>query len=76
MKSFFGLYRATAETDEIASAVVSVGEALVKIGGKEGRAIVDQAIADPMTVAYAKGRLEAVVQAADAEGGRSGKSGN
>jgi outer membrane protein assembly factor BamB len=67
LKQFFGMYRATAESDDIAVAVVSAGSALLKVGGKDGRAIVDHAIGDAMTVPLAKDRLEAIVQEADAK---------
>jgi outer membrane protein assembly factor BamB len=67
LKQFFGMYRATAESEEVSAAVVSAGEAILRIGGKEGRATIDQALADPMTVPLAKERLDAIVQAADAE---------
>src|SRR5262249_34047240 len=50
IKQFFGMYRANADTDEIGAAVVSAGQALLKLGGKDGRTTVDQALADPMTV--------------------------
>jgi outer membrane protein assembly factor BamB len=62
VKQFFGMYRANADTDEIGAAVVSAGQALLKLGGKDGRAVVDQAIADPMTIPAAKERLESIVQ--------------
>lgn len=67
MKEFFGLYRAAAESDDISAAVVSIGESILRLGGKDGRAMIDQALADPMTSPFAKARLESVVQAVDAE---------
>ena len=54
------------EPPAIADALVSAGQALVSVGGADGRAVVDQALAYPMTNALAKERLVAVVRAADA----------
>jgi outer membrane protein assembly factor BamB len=49
LRTFFALYRATADDPPLVQAVVSVAEALVKIGGGDGRAIVQRAAKDPMT---------------------------
>jgi outer membrane protein assembly factor BamB len=60
LRTFFALYRATADDPPLIQAVVSVAEALVKIGGSDGRAIVQRAAKDPMTqpdVARALGTL-------------------
>jgi outer membrane protein assembly factor BamB len=73
IKQFFGMYRANADDEEGSAAVVSAGQALLKIAGKDGRAVVDQALADPMTAAAAKERLEAIVQQSDAEKGDDAK---
>lgn len=66
LEQFFSMYRGTAGTDEIALAVGSVGEALLRVDGKEGRALVEAASKDPMTVEAARGRLEALLGAAPA----------
>jgi outer membrane protein assembly factor BamB len=57
LREFFGVYRATAASDDIAAAVVSVGQALVTLDDKEGRAQVTAAATDPATVPYARERL-------------------
>jgi outer membrane protein assembly factor BamB len=50
LKTFFALYRATADEPELFDAVLSVARALVRIGGAEGRAQVERAANDSMTV--------------------------
>jgi outer membrane protein assembly factor BamB len=64
LREFFGMYRASAANDDIAAAVVSVGQALMVVDDKEGRAKVEAAAADASTVPYARDRLEALVSAA------------
>jgi outer membrane protein assembly factor BamB len=83
LREFFSMYRATAANDDVAAAVVSVGQALMVVDDKEGRTKVESAAADASTVPYARDRLEALVSAAkqmaagsagDAEpGGKKGK---
>lgn len=73
LRQFFALYRASADSDEMAAAVVSAGLALLKHGGPEGRSLVDAAAKDPMTVAAAQPRLESIVAAPDAEKPAQGK---
>ena len=67
LKQFFGMYRATAGNPDVAAAVVSVGQTLLKLGGVEGRAMIDFALKDAMTMEFVRERLDALVQAADAE---------
>ncbi len=67
LKEFFGLYRASAEGEELSQAAVNAGHALLKFGGTEGRKVVDAALADAMTGAMVKSRLAAVEQSLDAE---------
>jgi outer membrane protein assembly factor BamB len=64
LRQFFGMYRATADGDDIAAAVVSVGQALMVVDDKGGRAMVEAAAADENTVAYARERLQALASAA------------
>jgi len=64
MRQFFGMYRATADDDDVAAAVVSVGKALLALDGPAGRARVDAAVKDAMTVEYARDRLGELVAAA------------
>jgi outer membrane protein assembly factor BamB len=57
MQQFFGMYRASTDDDDVAAAVVSIGQALVTLRGTQGRAEVLAAVDDPMTVPYARDRL-------------------
>ena len=61
LSQFFGMYRATAPNEDIESAVVSVAQALVKVGGAEGKARVQAAMHDPMTLPNVRERLQALV---------------
>jgi len=61
LRQFFGMYRACADDDDIASAVVSVGQALLALDDKAGRGMVLAATEDPSTVPYARERLQAVI---------------
>ena len=63
LREFFGMYRATAEDDDMAAAVVNIGQALAATGDKAGRAQVEAAAADPTTVPYARDRLGALLSA-------------
>jgi outer membrane protein assembly factor BamB len=58
LREFFAMYRATAANDDIAGAVVSVGQALVAL---QDAAMVVAAAKDETTVPYAKERLQAIV---------------
>jgi HEAT repeat protein len=49
LRTFFALYRATADEPALVNAVVAIAEALVRVGGAEGRAIVERAARDPLT---------------------------
>ncbi len=63
LREFFGMYRATAEDDDMAAAVVNIGQALAATGDKAGRAQIEAAAADPTTVPYARDRLAALLSA-------------
>jgi outer membrane protein assembly factor BamB len=49
LKTFFALYRATADEPALVNAVSSVALALLRVGGEEGRTIVERAARDPLT---------------------------
>jgi len=49
LTTFFALYRATADDPALVAAVLSVGTAILRVGGAEGRAVVERAVADPLT---------------------------
>jgi len=66
LKEFFSVYHASAENEAIEAAVVSVGASLLRFGGKDGRALVDKAIADPVTQPDIMTKLQSLEQAADA----------
>jgi outer membrane protein assembly factor BamB len=71
LKQFFAMYRDAPDdpTGDLPDAVVSVGQALLKLDGAEGRNIVDLALAHPLTNGAAKGKLQAIVEALDAQKG-------
>jgi outer membrane protein assembly factor BamB len=75
LRQFFGMYRASAADDDIATAVVSVGEALLSLDGDVGRAVVTKAAADPTTVPYARERLVALLAAKPPKSKDSGDGG-
>jgi outer membrane protein assembly factor BamB len=62
MERFFGMYRASAEDDDVSDAVVSVGKALIAIRGPQGRTEVAAAVADPMTVGTAHDALAELLE--------------
>lgn len=49
LKTFFALYRATADEPALVHAVASVAQALLRLGGSEGRELVERAARDPLT---------------------------
>ncbi len=69
LKQFFAMYRGTAPTEEVALAVGSVGEAILRLDSKGGRSLVEAAVNDPMTNSVARARLEALLAATDKGGG-------
>jgi outer membrane protein assembly factor BamB len=62
LRNFFGLYRTTAEDENLAQAVVSVARALVRAGGPEEKALVTKGAEDPLTVAVVRMQLAALVE--------------
>jgi outer membrane protein assembly factor BamB len=50
LRTFFALYRATATSEPLVNAVISVAATLLRVGGTEGKALVDRAGLDPLTV--------------------------
>jgi outer membrane protein assembly factor BamB len=64
---FFSMYRASAPSEDIETAVVSVAQALVKVGGAEGQARVLAAMHDPMTLPNVRERLQSLVIVAPVE---------
>ncbi len=61
LSQFFAMYRATAPSEDIESAVVSAAQALAKVGGAEGKTRVQAAMHDPMTLPNVRERLQSLV---------------
>lgn len=49
VRTFFALYRATADEPELVSAVISAARVLARVGGQAERALVERAAEDPLT---------------------------
>jgi outer membrane protein assembly factor BamB len=64
LTQFFGTYRASAPSDDVEAAVVSVGQALAKVGGKDGAERVQTAMNDASTPETVRERLKATVAVA------------
>jgi outer membrane protein assembly factor BamB len=62
LTQFFGMYRASAASEEVAAAAVAVGQALAKVGAADGRALVRSAMTDAMTREDIRERLQAILQ--------------
>lgn len=67
LKEFFMLYHASAANEAMVGAVVSVGDSILRFGGKDGRALVDRVIADPVTNPDVVTKLKGLEQTADAQ---------
>lgn len=61
LRTFFALYRATADEPSLVSAVVAIGGALLRIGGESGKAVVERAARDPLTQSDVKRGLSALL---------------
>ncbi|HEY6078926.1 MAG TPA: PQQ-binding-like beta-propeller repeat protein [Polyangiaceae bacterium] len=61
LRTFFALYRATADEPSLVSAVVAIGGALLRIGGPPGRTLVERAAQDPLTQTDVKRGLTALL---------------
>ncbi|MGC4091766.1 MAG: PQQ-binding-like beta-propeller repeat protein [Polyangiaceae bacterium] len=61
LRTFFALYRATADEPALVQAVGSVAAALIKVGGAEGRALVERAARDPLTQPDVAKELSSVI---------------
>lgn len=67
LKTFFTLYRATADEKELVNAVLSVAQALLRIGGDDGKKVVAEAAKDPLTHPDVKAGLANLTPAAKPE---------
>ncbi len=61
LRTFFALYRATADEPSLVSAVVAIGGALLRVGGEQGKAVVERAARDPLTQVDVKRGLTALL---------------
>lgn len=61
LRTFFALYRATADDEALVGAVLACAEALLRIGGDEARALVERAAQDPLTQADVRRGLPEVL---------------
>jgi outer membrane protein assembly factor BamB len=61
LTQFFAMYRGTAPNEDVATAVLSVAQALAKVGGKDGQARIVAAMQDVMTQPEVRERLKALV---------------
>jgi outer membrane protein assembly factor BamB len=61
LRTFFALYRATADDEALVAAVVSSARAILRIGGADGRAVVERAAQDPLTQGEVRRALPAVL---------------
>lgn len=61
LRTFFALYRATADEPSLVNAVVAIGGALVRVGGAPGKALVERAAQDPLTQPEVKRGLTALL---------------
>lgn len=66
LRTFFALYRATADEPSLVSAVVAVGGALLRVGGVAGKNVVERAAQDPLTQTDVKRGLTALLATANA----------
>lgn len=61
LRTFFALYRATADDEALVAAVVACAEALLRVGGADARALVERAAQDPLTQNDVRRALPAVL---------------
>jgi PQQ-like domain len=66
LRTFFALYRATADEPSLVNAVVAIGGALLRIGGPQGKTVVERAAQDPLTQVDVKRGLTALLAPASA----------
>ena len=62
LKTFFALYRATADQAPLVDAVIKVAHALVRVGGPSGQAMVEYAATDPLTHPSVRSKLAETIK--------------
>lgn len=68
LKQFFGIYRGTAASDEVAVSVGSVAEAMLRLDPKGSRPIIEAAAKDGMTKETTKTKLDQLLAASPSGG--------
>ena len=71
LRTFFALYRATADDEALVAAVVACAEAVLRVGGEAGREVVERAAQDPLTQSDVRRALPDVLAKAAQCRGRS-----
>jgi outer membrane protein assembly factor BamB len=62
LRTFFSLYRATADQQELVNAVISVARALLQVGGEDEKRLVERAAEDPLTHPEVRRGLSGLMQ--------------
>lgn len=61
VRTFFALYRATADDDDLVASVIDAAKIIVEVGGADGRDIVKRAAEDPLTHPAVKEGLKSML---------------
>jgi outer membrane protein assembly factor BamB len=72
LRTFFALYRATADEPALVQAVGYVATAIVRVGGSDGRALVERAARDPLTQPEVVKELSNITGDSGSEAARAG----
>jgi len=76
LRTFFALYRATADEPSLVNAVVAIGGALLRVGGAQGKTVVERAAQDPLTQVDVKRGLSALLTPENAAPSSAAASGS
>ena len=63
VETFFGMYRATADDEDLIAGVIDAGRILVTLGGAPGQEVVQRAAQDPLTNSMVREGLGSLAQA-------------
>jgi outer membrane protein assembly factor BamB len=61
VRTFFALYRATADDDDLVASVIDAAKVIVEVGGNDGREFVKRAADDPLTHPGVKDGIKALL---------------
>jgi outer membrane protein assembly factor BamB len=64
LQRFFAMYQGTAASEDVESAVVSTGQGILRLGGKDGRELVERAAAKPTSSETLRAKLKALLESA------------